>query len=465
MIPIYTRYLLPADYGVLALLDMAMNVMGMLVGLGMGAGLIRFFHHFETQEEKNEVFTTVLITVVVLNTGLLILLQTFSTPITALVTGDVQSQSAFQLMFISLVMQNIYQVGESLLLARKQSVLYSSLAVITMLLNLSLNILFLVVFHLGVYGIMLSMLIAKSVNALIVLTLTLKGVRLRFSWAKLVRIIRFSYPLLFVSIGAFLMHYSDRIFIRAYGDLTELGLYSLGHKFGMILSMLIVTPIFHIWNTQRFEIAKQDHPKPVFARMFTYFALVVVFFGLGISVFIDEAIVIAGSAFHEAAQVVPLIVLGYIFFAFAGFMNLGCMITGKTKFLAVSQAIAVGINLLLNYFLVSRYGIMGAAMATALSFFCLALMNFIVSQKTYPVVFEYRRLALLTLAAGTAFFVSTLGDFSLLPSLAYKTGSMLVLPVGLLVFGFFNAEEKRKALELVAALKVRLLQPKPSGIR
>jgi O-antigen/teichoic acid export membrane protein len=61
MIPLYTYYLSPTDYGVLELMDLTINVISMLIGMGLGSAIIRFYHHYERPEDKVEVFTTAFI--------------------------------------------------------------------------------------------------------------------------------------------------------------------------------------------------------------------------------------------------------------------------------------------------------------------------------------------------------------------------------------------------------------------
>jgi O-antigen/teichoic acid export membrane protein len=61
MIPIYTRYLSPSDYGVLEILELAMNLLSIIVGVGLADAVARFFYLYETEEGKSEVVSSALI--------------------------------------------------------------------------------------------------------------------------------------------------------------------------------------------------------------------------------------------------------------------------------------------------------------------------------------------------------------------------------------------------------------------
>lgn len=450
MIPVYTRYLLPADYGLLELLDLTLNVAGMLVGFRIGAAIIRYYYHFDDPKDRDEVFTTALIFAAIVSFLGLAALIVFSHPISELMAGNNQYAKYFQIIFVCLAIQTIYLVSENYLLAQKKSILYSCLSIGNLILALSLNILFLVVFKMGVWAVVLSMLITKSLNGVVVVAITLKGVRLTLSWQKLKMMIKYGMPLVPAAFSMFLIHFSDRFFVQRYCDLYELGLYSLGYKFGMILSVLVSAPIFRIWNTQRFEIAKQDDAKMVFKRIFTYYSAIIVFAGLGLTVFIDDAIrLLASSPYHGASAVVPLIVLSYVLYGMASFFNLGIMLTYKTKYVAYIQMTVAGLNILLNVLFISHFGIMGAAFSTFLSFLCLAGLTLFFSQKAYFIPFEYARVLILLALSGGIFAVSHWMDLPFVLSVGIKGLLMALFPVALFMVKFFREEEIEEGKQLL----------------
>jgi O-antigen/teichoic acid export membrane protein len=433
---------MPADYGLLELLDLTLNVIGMLVGLRIGAALIRYYHHFSDPKEKHEVFTTALTFTTALSVFLLVVLQLFSHSISRWVSGTSQNYGYFQIVFICLAIQTIYLVPENHLLAKKKSVTYSVLSIGSLVSNLSLNIFFLVIMKMGVFGILLSMLVTKSLNAIIVLTLTLWKRPYSFSWYKLKKMLIFGIPLVPASLGLFVMHFSDRFFIRIYCGLDYLGLYSLGYKFALILSTMISAPIFRIWNTQRFEIAKSDSAPETVGRLFTYYALVMIAAALGIGLFADEAIsLMAPSAYKGASTVVPIIVLGYVLYGMANYLTTGIMITYKTKYAAYIQLSCAAINVLLNILLIRTFGVYGAAMATFLTFLVMAVLTFAISQRLYPISFEYGRVSALFVIPLFLFALATLFDFPLVTSLAYKSALMIAFPVILILGRFFSDDE------------------------
>jgi O-antigen/teichoic acid export membrane protein len=62
LIPLYTHYLTPADYGTLELLDLTSYIIGMLAAMGISNSVMRFYYEFSEQEMKDQVISVALIT-------------------------------------------------------------------------------------------------------------------------------------------------------------------------------------------------------------------------------------------------------------------------------------------------------------------------------------------------------------------------------------------------------------------
>lgn len=458
MIPVYTRYLKPSDYGLLELLELTLTVAVMFVGMRFGGALIRYYHQYESPEDQQEVFTSALIFNVFVCFVALLLMELFSSDLTRLITGGTDYLLYFQLIFVCLALRGLSLVPESYLLAQKKSFTYSIISIGVLICSLSLNIFFLVYMGMGVFGIVLSMLITKALNGITVLSITLRNVPLKFSWKKTKEMLLFGLPLVPGGAAVFVMHFSDRFFIQKFCSPDELGIYSLGYKFGMILSIMISQPFFSTWNTQRFEIAKTPDSPRIFGRVFTYYSLIMIFMALGISVLINEAIaIIAPHEYQGASLVVPIIVISYIIFGISNFFTLGIMIRFKTKYLSYLQITVAILNVLFNLYFVSRFGIIGAALSTFLTFFCLAFFMVIVSQRLFFIHLEYKRLAILFLLSGIVFSISKIVNSTLLISIGLKSLLLMSFPAILFLIGFFDKKEITKAKELLSSLTEKTL--------
>jgi O-antigen/teichoic acid export membrane protein len=456
MIPVYTHYLSPAEYGTLELMDLTITIITMLIGMGLGSAIIRFYYHYQNIEDKNEVFTTSLIFTFILCFIIVSSLECFTKYFAEIVLGEPRHYRYFQIMFIAMGLQTIASAAECLLLAQKQSVIFSTITIGTFVSYLTLNILFLVIFKMRVIGILLSILITKVLNTSSLFIITLRHIRLVFSLKKLKEMLSFGLPLVPAGFAMFIIHFSDRFFVQKFCSLNDLGLYSLGYKFGMILTVFLFAPFFRIWDIQRFEIAEAENGRQIFGRCFTYYSGVIIFAGLVISVLINEIInIMAAPGYRGAAAVVPLIVLSYLLYGIASFFSLGTVITKKTKYAAYTQIPVAGINILFNFLLIRNYGIMGAALSTFISFLLLSIFTTVISQKIYRIPLEYRRVAVLFALAASIFGMAQVVAGSLLISIAIKSLLIATFPLALLFGHFFYEDEIMRMKEFLKGIGIR----------
>jgi len=140
-----------------------------------------------------------------------------------------------------------------------------------------------------------------------------------------------------------------------------------------------------MWMARMFAIHRRPDYERVFARIFVLYSLILIFAGLILSLYSGEVVaVMADARYATAAQVVPPVVLAYVFLGIGTYLELGALLTSKTGRIGVVSGVAAGINLLLNYVLIPRFGMIGAAWATTWGFFALAIGFFYYSHRAYP---------------------------------------------------------------------------------
>ena len=95
----------------------------------------------------------------------------------------------------------------------------------------------------------------------------------------------------------------------------------------------------------------------------------------------EESEKIFGKDFHEAMVYVPLLLIGVVYQGYASYFGSIIQSGKRNGFMALSTLIAVGINLVANYFLIKLWGIQGACLATCLSFIIVAILRIVFSKK------------------------------------------------------------------------------------
>jgi O-antigen/teichoic acid export membrane protein len=271
-----------------------------------------------------------------------------------------------------------------------------------------------------------------------------------FSLKALKEMLAFGLPLVPAGVAAIILTMSDRYFLRYYADCTEVGLYSLGYKLATVVS-LIVGAFQTAWPAVLFSTAKKKKAPSIFSELFTYFFFFLMFLAVSISVLAKEIVALmATSVFHTGYRVVPLIALSYVLYGCYHMTAVGVNVKRKTYYIPFVMGGAALLNLLLNYLLIPRYGMMGAAEATVISYMFMVMVAAKISLHLYHVPYEYVRigkiLSVALIVYGLSLLVRT--DRILLATMV-KVILILGYPGLLYVMRFYRRAELMHIKEVV----------------
>jgi O-antigen/teichoic acid export membrane protein len=265
----------------------------------------------------------------------------------------------------------------------------------------------------------------------------------------------------------FLLHMSDRYFLKHFASLSDVGLYALGYRLGEVLAFAIWAFAL-AWPPFVFEQRKSPDAPIVYARVSTYFVAVMGFLWLTISLLAEEIVVVmARPAFYDAYRVVPWIAAAFLFQALAHLANIGILLHRKVKYRPAIVGTAAAVNLGLNFVLVPRYGMMGAGVASCVSFFIWFVLQAMVSHRLYPIPYEYARVARLVVVGVALYAAGSLIAWGSIPvAVAGKGLLLLAAPLLLYATGFFEPGELGRLRRSVTRLRewpVAVLQARNSG--
>ena len=330
MIPIYTRFLLPSDYGIMELLGITTDVIGMVISIGIASAMYRFYFEYDAEEDRDEVISTAVLTFGAIALVSLFALSLLSHFLAIKILNAEKYYYYFLIAFCSLWFSTILQMGYSYLRIKEESGKYLLYSLSRMILSLSLNIYLVAIMKIGVFGILLSTLLTSMTFSFLLVLPIMVRVGIRFSFGKCKAMIKFGAPLIPTNLAAFVVHASDRFFINHYVGLAQTGLYSLGYKFGSLPNNFIAAPFIQIWDVRFFKSYKDKNAHVIFGKIFTYLCFLTIFAGLGISVLIKDALqIMSDSLYWSAYKIVPIILISYIIFSFQYYFKMGILIKKK----------------------------------------------------------------------------------------------------------------------------------------
>lgn len=385
MLPIYTHYLTPADYGVIGLLVFLVSLFEVVLGGHMFQAVPKFYHQEETKLLKNSVVSTALLVTSFFSGMASILMASFSGPLAEVVFGK-EEYSIYIIIFSALIVTHaLEQYGLTYLRIVKKPWTYFNFNMIKLGLQLGLNILTIVVLDWGLMGLALSSLISSVIIALALLIYTVYKTGFLVRKAIAIYILKFSWPLWISGLIGLYIGSSNRYFIRIFSSLDEVGLFELAAKFGSIVSVLIWLPFSQYWQTERFEIAKLNNPYPDYSMAFRMITALLVVAGVGVTIFSGTIInIMSDELFHSAANAIPYLVIAGIFQCLTIFNNFSFMLTDRTLEVTKNNAVTAIAISIFYFILIPLYGFVGASIAFALGSvvqYVYALCN---GNKLYP---------------------------------------------------------------------------------
>jgi O-antigen/teichoic acid export membrane protein len=372
LLPVYTSYLRPADYGAIAILDLTARILAILIGAGMAAAVTRY--HFEAQDvaEHDQIWWTGLIFIMFLATVVVGPTWLFRHELAHLTLGPAIDQGRFYytLVLATLWFGVIEQLADAYLRIRKWSRVSVSVNLGRLLLNIGLNVYFLAVLHLGIVGILFGNLITGGVTTVTLLAIFSRSLGPCAFHRPLVRqLLRFSSPLVVMTLLSALMHQVDRYVLRLFVDMDQIGVYSLAYTIGQAVNTLCLLPFNAIWGVVMYEVAQQPDAKYVYARVFQYYVYGLTLVSLGISLFARQLLaMMVAPDYLRAADLIPIICLAYIFFSLHEHFKVPVMLAKRTAVLPPVVGFAAAINIGANLLLIPLLGPAGAAWASVVTF-------------------------------------------------------------------------------------------------
>lgn len=444
LIPVYTHYLTPKDYGILELLDLTGFFIGEFFGMGLSESILRYYSSYPEEKDKNTIVSTAIIFSFISGTILTIIIFWQSEFLAKAILISDDYAYFICILAINLFLGSLVGIMQSTLRAQQRSVFFMTISLTKTAIALFLNICFVAFFQLGVKGILYSTLITSSLIGIYLSVTVLKWNRLSFQLSRLSQMLKYGLPFLPNGILMFVFNWSDRYILRIYSDMETIGLYALGYRIGMIVVFLVSTPFNLIWRPFVFDTEKKSDSKSIFSRFATYYLLILLAVGLLVATLSKEIItILADPSYLNAYTVIPLIVLSMIFMCSDNVFQIGILLKRKTHYLPFITAIAATANVMLNFLLIPKYNMMGAALATMFSFFIYILSIYLVSQKILAIPFEIRRIGKIFFYAVLLFFFANLFNFhGAFFSLILK-GTIVVFSFPLILYftDFFLAEE------------------------
>lgn len=391
LIPLYTNVLSPSDYGALDLFIIFASIVNLTIALEVSQGSARFYVSEKNRVRKilyaSSAFWFTVASYVIFLGIMLFLSDWFS----ELIMGKSEYLLAFKIGIIYIFMNGIFYLVQNQLRWEFRVVDYAILSLTMVFVTSGISVWLAYFLQWGLVGILVGMLSGNAIAVLIGLWLLRASFQFKFSSFQLKEMLEFSIPLVFSGIAVWISLYVDRMMIKHFLTIEEVGLYGVGHRIASIASLTMIgfqgalTPLIYA-HYQDSNTPKQL--EQIF-RFFVIFALLIFLF---LTLFISNILTIMVTPAFYGSSVVVVFLVPAILLANMYIFSPGISIAKKTHFILWINIAGCMLNIGLNYLFIPIFGIMGAGMATMLSHIAIFTAYTFIGQHYYPIPHNWPRI-------------------------------------------------------------------------
>lgn len=442
ILPLFSRYLTPADFGVASIITLSTALISSLADLGLSVSTYRFYYD-EKDKSKLRLISTAQIFTTLVTILMAAIAIIFSQSLSQVFFKTSEYSYIIILAFLSIPLSNLIVAPLNRLKLENKAKIYANIQIIKAVTDIIFKVILIIFLKRGLAGLFEGQIINASIYAAIFLIYTFRTTGFGFSYSFLKKMLCFGLPFAFSPIFFWVLNWVDRLILSRLTNMTEVGLYTLGYNIGMAI-MLPVGAFTTAWPAFYMSVVKDKQLKRFFSLVLTYFSLIIGYFILLIIIFSrDYFYFFMPPEFHSAYTVVPFIAFSYLFLGYYSIMITGTYLKRKTFYIFMTEITAMMINLGLLFLLVPSWGRIGAAWATLLSYLTLPIIIYIFTYKIFPIKYEYKRLFQILIAILVIFWLNQLLYSPTVWNLFLRLFLSLLYPLILLLMGFFGKTEMR----------------------
>jgi O-antigen/teichoic acid export membrane protein len=405
LVPIYTNVFNPTQLGNFTNVYAYLAFLNVVYIYGMDAAFMKYTSIAE-KEKKKTTFSTPYLFVVGSTSILSIIFYIFLIPISNGISLPLEYSNLLVYVIFILFFDTLSLIPFSSLRLERKSQKFAFIKVTNIVINLSLNIILILVYEFGIEAIFISNLVASIFSFVVLLPEIMRKLQFQIDIVVLKKMLKFGIPYLAAAFTSTIVQVIDVPIVLKLTDTATLGIYRMNYKLGIFM-MLFVQMFNFAWQPFFLENAKEKKSKELFAKVFTLFLIFSAVSWAFLSLFVEDIVQIEiagrtllGREFLSGLSIVPIILLAYLFNGLYMNFTAGIYIEEKTKYFPLVTISGAIVNVGVNFTLIPILGIMGAAWATLASYFVMAAGLFMISQKFYKIDYEYAKILKIFLIMG-----------------------------------------------------------------
>jgi O-antigen/teichoic acid export membrane protein len=458
MLPVYTHFLTKGDYGLLELIELFLAIASISLGLKtVGDAMVRIYHEYDGEEDRRQVISSGMFLTLILGALVSGLGIALAEPLGRAAFKTLEHTNLIRVAFLALFFGDIVEIGLTYERMRERAVQFVTFSLVQLAVTLALNIWFIAFLEMGVWGFVTAKLITSILASAYLAARMLSEVGAHWNREAVGRMLRFGLPTIGTGLAFFVIHFSDRFYLNHYVGLDDVGIYAVAYKFAFLITYLVGEPFGRAWNVSFYAHVKEPGWREQFASVARYLTFLLVLAGLGIALFIHEAIlVLTDASFHAAAGLVPLLVLSYVLRELGDFHKNLLYINKRSIFVSSLTIACAVLNIGLNSVCIPRLGLQGAVLSTLLTWLTYFAVCWLAARAEHRVPFPLSSLLSLLSLSAACYGLDRLASGWLPVSARWLLAALLVaLFLGLVWRSRYFSSNERVFMQLQARALLR----------
>ena len=389
MVPLYTRVLSPADYGLVALVTAIMGVVGTVVVLGLDSAAGRWYFDDGDESRRMSVMGSWFWCQFVVSAVVSAMIIVGAPWLGPYISKAPSASWVLILAALAVPLATFRQVAGLWLRCNRMAWKAAGFFTASALSSVVASAVLVLVFRLRVPGVFLGQLLGGGVTAVFAVTIIRQQIRLRhFSRRMLSGMVRYGLPLIPAAVAGWITASSDRIILSVMLGETEVGLYSVAASVAAVVA-LFTGGFQFAWGPFALSTVNKPQGREVLGVALSWFMLVSCFLAATVSIFAPEVVRLLTTArFFDAASSVPYLAFSVVAIGIMQVVAIGANVAKKSTIVAGSVFVGAAVNVALNFVLIPLMGRDGAGAATLAAYLGAAVYMYLGSQRHFTI--DYR---------------------------------------------------------------------------
>lgn len=393
LLPLYTRFLSPADYGTISLAEIVATIFITLAGFGFEPALRRlYFRHAEGSNEQRRYVGSVLrFTLAAIAMGVALCFLVASNTARGGIWFSVKFFPYVALALATTAMSQVTQYCLTLFENRRRPRMYALWVVLLFALTAAFTLWLVIGTREGAQGMLAGKLLAAGVVAAISAATLWPWLKAKWEWRFVRETWPLAWPLMPHQLMALGLVIADRFLLEHYRNLAEVGIYSLAYTCGMAM-FLVTSSLLQSWAPMYFDLARQgEMAKPKLGGLSSSLAVGLTAIAALGALLAPPLVRLLDARYAELATLIPLVIAGYLFHGFFALLQLPLLQSERSRPILYASSVALSVNLALNVLWIPRWGMHGAAYATIAGYVVEAMVMFAFAQSIHPLYYTSGR--------------------------------------------------------------------------